>query len=86
MYNDVKIEIINNIIIINGGYNSDDPQQYMDDVVKYILKLLGNPKYNDFIENYLDNPWVRILIFDFNSFKFENKFTDIIKINKKYET
>ena len=38
---------------------------------KYIAKLKNQindvqASYNQFIENYLDNPYVRVLIFDFN--------------------
>ena len=79
MKNNVNIKVVDNhIVIIKGGFESDNPTEYMDNVVKDILKSLGNPKYNEFIENYLDNPWVRILIFDFNSIEFNNNFEDII--------
>lgn len=57
MKNNVDIKVVDNhIVIIKGGFKSDNPSEYMDNVVKDILKSLGNPKYNEFIENYLDNP------------------------------
>lgn len=77
-YSDVKIQIFGNVVILKGGIDADNPTEYMNEVVDYILNLLGKPKYNQFIEDYLDNPWVRILIFDFNSMEFNNSFDDII--------
>jgi hypothetical protein len=77
-YSDVKIQIFGNVVILKGGINADNPTEYMNEVVHYILNLLGNPKHNQFIEEYLDNPWVRILIFDFNSMEFNNSFDDIV--------
>lgn len=77
-YSDVKIQTFGNVVILKGGINADNPTEYMNEVVHYILNLLGKPKYNQFIEDYLDNPWVRILIFDFNSMEFNNSFDDIV--------
>ena len=77
-YNDVKIQIFGNVVILKGGINADNPTEYMNEVVDYVLKLLGKPKYNQFIEDYLDNPWVRILVFDFNSMEFNNSFDDVV--------
>jgi hypothetical protein len=77
-YSDVKIQIFGNVVILKGGINADNPTEYMNEVVHYIVKLLGNPKHNQFIEEFLDNPWVRILVFDFNSIEFNNSFDDIV--------
>lgn len=77
-YSDVKIQIFGNVVILKGGINADNPTEYMNEVVHYIVKLLGNPKHNQFIEEFLDNPWVRILVFDFNSMEFNNSFDDIV--------
>jgi hypothetical protein len=82
-YSDVKIQIFGNVVILKGGINADNPTEYMNEVVDYVLKLLGKPKYNQFIEDYLDNPWVRILVFDFNSMEFNNSFDDIVTNFKK---
>ena len=65
-------------ILITGGTGS-----FGNHFVDYVLKLLGKPKYNQFIEDYLDNPWVRILVFDFNSMEFNNSFDDIVTNFKK---
>jgi hypothetical protein len=82
-YSDVKIQIFGNVVILKGGINADNPTEYMNEVVHYIVKLLGNPKHNQFIEEFLDNPWVRILVFDFNSMEFNNSFDDIVTNFKK---
>ncbi len=72
-YNDVKCKqvVLGNgayVVILRGGFQSSNPQQYMDNVVS---ELVGKDSYNEFIEKFLDNPWVRIIIFDFNNIVFE---------------
>ena len=42
----------------------DNPFDYMNDAVSV---LVDHELHNEFIEKFLDNPWVRIIIFDFNS-------------------
>lgn len=41
----------------------DDPSDYMDNAVSLFV---NHELHNEFIEKFLDNPWVRIIIFDFN--------------------
>lgn len=72
-YKDVKCKqvVLGNgayVVILQGGFQSSNPQQYMDNVVS---ELVGKDSYNEFIEKFLDNPWVRIIIFDFNNIVFE---------------
>ena len=72
-YKDVKCKqvVLANgayVVILRGGFQSSNPQQYMDNVVS---ELVGKDPYNEFIEKFLDNPWVRIIIFDFNNIVFE---------------
>ena len=59
------------IVFLNGGIDKDNAKEYMDNIVNEITKtkeyiLL----HNEFIEKYLDNPWTRILIFNFNNIDF----------------
>lgn len=59
------------ILFLNGGFEKNNAKEYMDNIVKEITKtnefiLL----HNEFIEKYLDNPWTRILIFNFNNIDF----------------
>ena len=52
------------ICIMRGGLMQDDPSDYMDNAVSLFV---NHELHNEFIEKFLDNPWVRIIIFDFNS-------------------
>ena len=57
------------IVILN--YNSipeDDTGEIMDKAVRFLTE---NCLYNEFIEKQLDNPWVRILIFEYNKINFK---------------
>lgn len=56
------------VLIIRGGFTSPKPKEYMDNVVS---ELVGKEPYNEFIEKFLDNPWIRIIIFDFNNIVFK---------------
>lgn len=51
------------VCILMGGLKQDDPTEYMDNVVSLFV---DNESHNEFIEKFLDNPWVRIIIFGFN--------------------
>lgn len=55
------------IIILRGGFKEDDPTAYMNEAVSTLVK---NELYNQFIEEFLDNPWTRIIIFGFNNIEF----------------
>lgn len=58
------------ICILRGGLDKPDPEVYMNNVV---LSVVQNDHYNLFIENYLDNPYVKIITFDFNNISFSNQ-------------
>ncbi len=51
------------VCIMRGGLMQDDPSDYMDNAVSLFV---NHELHNEFIEKFLDNPWVRIIIFDFN--------------------
>lgn len=55
------------ICILRGGLDKPDPEEYMNDVV---LSVVQDDPYNLFIEDDLDNPYVKIIIFDFNNIPF----------------
>lgn len=57
------------MVIMRGGLNSNNPTQYMNEVVSF---LVGSELYNEFIEKFLDNPWVRVVFFEFNDIQFNN--------------
>lgn len=56
------------VIIMRGGLTADNPTDYMDNAVSVLVK---HELYNEFIESYLDNPWIRIIIFGFNNILFQ---------------
>ena len=55
------------LAILIGGLNQDNPKAYMDAVVS---KYVDDKMYNEFIEEPLDNPWVRVIIFGINNLSF----------------
>ena len=69
IYDDVQIcEIIegnNKISIIRGGINK--PKSYMDKVVSDYTK---GELHNQFVEIFLDNPYVRIIVSGINDFAY----------------
>lgn len=58
------------ICILRGGLDKPDPEEYMNDVV---LSVVQKEHHNSFIEAELDNPYVKIIIFDLNNIPFEEK-------------
>lgn len=54
------------IILLVGGLKSDNPAEYMNDVVKRFGVKEFEGKYNEFIDSTLDKPWVRLLISNIN--------------------
>ena len=50
--------------ILRGGLNSGNPRVYMDNAVS---EYVGHDMYNEFVEIFMDNSWVRVLIFEFNN-------------------
>lgn len=77
-FNDVEVfeqELINKngnkngrIAILRGGLKSEKPIGYMNEVVRFFV---GPNLSNQFIEIYLDNPWVRVIIFDINKIEYK---------------
>lgn len=52
------------VCIMRGGLTQDNPSNYMDNAVSVFVH---HELYNEFIEKHLDNPCVRIVIFEFNN-------------------
>lgn len=46
----------------------DDTGEIMDKAVRFLTEKC---RYNEFIEKQLDNPWVRILIFEYTKINFK---------------
>lgn len=54
------------IAILRGGLNK--PKSYMDGVVS---EYVGHVLHNEFIEIFLDNPYVRVIVTGINDFNYE---------------
>lgn len=75
MYEDVEIYEIDlkpgegKMAVLRGGFSSTNPKAYMDAVVSdYVQHNL----YNEFIEEHLDTPWVRVIISGINTLDYKH--------------
>ena len=68
--------------IICGGLNAENPKSFMDEVVSRYVK---EEMYNEFIEIFLDNPYVRVIITGINEIEFKefDKKTHLLKTLRK---
>lgn len=71
IYNDVQIKEFHvgnggKIAILRGGINK--PKSYMDGVIS---EYVGHALHNQFIEIFLDNPYVRVIVTGINDFDYE---------------
>ena len=65
------------IAILRGGLNK--PKSYMDYVVS---EYVGHAMYNQFIEIFLDNPYVRVVVTGINDFNYEVFDTNRFRLNE----
>jgi len=70
------------IRLLVGGFNTNNPTEYMNNVVKRFGEREFEGKYNEFIDGTLDNPWVRLLISDINDITDDDYETLKEKIDK----
>lgn len=70
------------ISILCGGLNANNPKSFMDEVVSQYVK---GEMYNEFIEIFLDNPYVRVIITGINEIEFKefNEKTHLLKTLKR---
>lgn len=61
------------IAMLRGGFTAANPKLYMDNVVS---EYVGQSMYNEFVEIFLDNPWIRVIIFGINNINQWRKFSD----------
>ena len=55
------------VAILVGGMDKESPKGYMDRIVK---EYTNGAEYNDFVEIFLDNPYVRVIVEGINEIKF----------------
>ena len=60
------------LYVLSGGLGQKNPKGYMDGAVSEFLQRKGNPMYNEFIEIFLDNPFVRVIIVGINDLEYHN--------------
>lgn len=56
------------IAILRGGLGKENPTEFMNEAVS---KYVGDKMYNQFIEIFLDNTWVRVIINGINDFDYK---------------
>lgn len=59
---------VGSVTIMCGGFNSENPKYVMDNIVR---EYTGSKEYNDFVEIFLDNPYVRVIIEGINELDYE---------------
>ena len=53
------------VFILIGGLKEDNPEAYLTAASSYLME---DDDYSDYIEEYRDNPWVRVLITNLDNF------------------
>lgn len=61
------------IAMLRGGFTAANPKLYMDNVVSEYVR---DTMYNEFVEIFLDNPWIRVIIFGINNINEWRKFSE----------
>ncbi len=60
--------VVGKIAIIRGGVNTNNPTELLNAAVS---EYVGNTGYNEFVEIFLDNPWIRVITSGINEINFE---------------
>jgi|GEM_PF-1629774 hypothetical protein len=61
-------KIVGKIAVLRGGLNSENPEEVMNNAVSKYVESTG---YNDFVEIFLDNPWVRVIVGGINELDYK---------------
>ena len=56
------------VAILRGGLNTDNPTAIMNEAVS---TYVGKNGYNEFVEIFLDNPWVRVVVSEINELDYK---------------
>ncbi len=60
-------KVVGKVAILRGGLNTDNPTAIMNDAVSTYVQNKG---YNEFVEIFLDNPWVRVVVGGINDLEY----------------
>lgn len=58
------------VAFLRGGFGAENPKYFMDLAVRDYLEKKGDPMYNEFIEIFLDNPYLRVIVTGINDMPF----------------
>lgn len=61
-------KVVGEVAILRGGLNTENPTGLMDTAVS---QYVGSNGYNEFVEIYLDNPWVRVVVIGINELDYK---------------
>ena len=59
---------VGKVAILRGGLNTDNPTSIMNLAVS---EYVGTTGFNEFVEIYLDNPWVRVIVSGINNLEYK---------------
>lgn len=59
---------VGKVAILRGGLNTDNPTAIMNEAVSTYVQRKG---YNEFVEIFLDNPWVRVVVGGINDLDYQ---------------
>lgn len=75
-------EFAGTVVFMRGGFYKKNPNEYMSEQVRKYLGSLDTSKYetyNELIEKYMDNPWLRVILLNVNKLKFSPYFSPYSK-------
>ena len=61
------------VLLFYGFFTESDPKESMDSAVETIM---GAENYSEFTERYLDNPWMRVVITNFDKLRDDNHYVE----------
>lgn len=59
---------VGKVAVLRGGLSTDNPTDLLNTAVS---KYVGYKGYNEFVEIYLDNPWVRVILSGINELDYK---------------
>jgi hypothetical protein len=61
-------KVVGKVAILRGGLNTDNPTAIMNEAVSSYVE---HQSYNEFVEVFLDNPWVRVIVSGINELDYK---------------
>lgn len=67
------------VVLFFGFFTESDPKESMDSAVETVMKT---ENYAEFTERYLDNPWMRVVITNFDKLRDDNHYVESIHFDE----